>query len=90
VRLSAVHEAFNFNGDSSLGSNGDSYKSSFVGELGSFVVKNPNTNRTLFSPGAGVTGVFFEDKMLLSLDYIGEYSGNYSNQVCKAEFSWMF
>jgi len=90
VRLSAVHEAFNLNGDSSLGSNGDSYQSHFSGESGSFTVKNQNTNRTLFSPGVGISGVFFDDTMLFSLDYFGEFSGNYSNQVVKGEFSWLF
>jgi len=90
VRLSAVHETFNLNSDSSLGSNGDSYQSHFRGESGSFTVKNQNTNRTLFSPGVGISGVFFEDTMLFSLDYFGEFSGDYSNQVVKGEFSWLF
>ena len=90
ARFSAVHEAFNIYGDSSVGSNGDSYEASLAGEPGSFVVKSANTNRTLLSPGAGVTGAFYDDTMLFSLDYFGEYSGNYSNQVLKGEFSWMF
>ena len=84
VRLSAVYEAFN------LKSNGASYQSHFMGESGSFTVKNQNTNRTLFSPGVGISGVFFEDTMLFSLDYFGEFSRNYSNQVVKGEFSWLF
>jgi len=82
LRASAVWESFC--------SNADSYRFSFANQPGSLVVKNPNPNRTCFSPGAGVAGVFFQDRMLLSLDYNGEFGDGYQNQVGKAEFSWMF
>ncbi|HEV7736839.1 MAG TPA: autotransporter-associated beta strand repeat-containing protein, partial [Chlamydiales bacterium] len=69
---------------------GDTYRSNLVGEPGSFVVKNPNPNRTLFSPGAGLRGVFYKDRGSFSFDYNGEFGYHYHNQVGKVELSWTF
>ena len=82
MRASAVWETF--------GTNSAAYRSNFVGEPGSFVAKNRNPNRALFSPGVGLKGVFYEDVMSLSLDYFGEFGNGYQNQVGKVEFSWAF
>jgi outer membrane autotransporter protein len=76
--------------DETFFSNGEFYRSSFVGQPGSFTVKNPTPNRILFSPGAGISGAFYDDRMLMSFDYNGEFGSRYTNQVVKTEFSWMF
>jgi len=82
IRASAVWENFS--------SNGNYYRAHFVGQPGAFTAKNRNPNRTLFSPGAGVTGVFYDDTLLFSFDYLGEFAQSYHNQVGKIEFSWLF
>ncbi len=81
IRMSAVRES-RFSGRH--------YRSKLVGEPGSFVVSGIYPSRTLFSPGAGISGIFFEDKMTVSLLYDGEYGERYNDQVARAEFAWEF
>lgn len=79
---SVVWETFN--------SNGETYQANLVDQPGTFSAEYRLPNRILFSPGAGVRGVFYEDKMALSVDYNGEFGSGYQNQVAKVEFSWAF
>jgi fibronectin-binding autotransporter adhesin len=81
VRFSAVREN-RFSGRS--------YRSNFVGQPGSFVVRGLYPTRTLFSPGAGLTGTFFDEELSLSLYYDGEFGDGYSDQTGRAEFSFLF
>jgi len=81
LRASFVREAYR--------SSAGTYQSNLVDQPLSFTVKNRVPNRTLFSPGAKVTGVFYDDKMWVEIDYFGEYGTTYANQVFKAEFSWV-
>ncbi len=82
LRASAVYEVFF--------ANGTQYQSHFVNQSGSFAVINKEPNRVLFSPGVGVAGFFYCNKMALLLDYNGEFGYGYRNQVAKGEFSWLF
>ena len=70
--------------------NGHTYRSNFQQQPGSFFVKALYPTRTLFSPGAGITWGFFEDKMNLSFYYDGEFGDGFKHQTGNVEFSWEF
>jgi fibronectin-binding autotransporter adhesin len=69
---------------------GKHYRSNFVCQPGSFVVKGLYPDRTLYSPGAGLTGAFYYEKLSASLYYDGEFGDGYDDQTVTAEFSWKF
>jgi uncharacterized protein with beta-barrel porin domain len=69
---------------------GKYYRSNFVDQPSSFVVKGLYPNRTLYSPGAGLTGAFYDDRISVSFYYDGEFGDGYSDQTGTVEFSWVF
>ena len=69
---------------------GEHYHARFVGQSPTFVVKGLNPDRTLYSPGAGLTGTFCKDRLSAALYYDGEFGDGYSDQMGSFEFSWLF
>lgn len=56
----------------------------------SFQVKGISPNRNLIAPGVGLTGMFFEDRLNISLNYEGEFGEKIDNNMVNLSFLWNF
>jgi autotransporter-associated beta strand protein len=69
---------------------GNHYRSNFIDEPGSFVVTGLSPDRTLYSPGAGLTGAFYDGRLSMSVYYDGAFGDGYNDQTGIGQLSWMF
>lgn len=70
--------------------NGKHFRASFVDQDGSFRGSGLYPNRTLYSPGAGLTSAFYDGRLSASIYYDGEFGDRYLDHMGSLEFSWLF
>jgi fibronectin-binding autotransporter adhesin len=69
---------------------GKHYIARFEGEGGHFKTQGLYQNHTLFSPGVGITGVFSNERLSVSLEYDGEYGKEFSDSMISGLINWTF
>ncbi len=69
---------------------GKHYTAEFVGTDVPFTVSGMKPNRSLFSPGAALTGYHMDDKLIWSLFYDGEFGKHFTDHNAGVEFSYRF
>lgn len=56
----------------------------------SFTVRGIYPNRGLIAPGAALTGLFFKDRLNISVTYEGEFGKQFQNNAVNLSFIWDF
>lgn len=69
---------------------GAALRTEFKGTDMPFEVFGMKPNRSLFGAGAGLTGLFLEERLAATLRYAGEFQGQYSDQNINLQIGYKF